>query len=90
MPVRIGDPAGGCAGNRIAGDVRLSGNTGGLTFGANTVSGNVAVDNNTVGAPVIKANNIFRTLGCAGNNPAPVNNGQVNTAATKTGQCAGL
>jgi hypothetical protein len=90
VPVRIGDPASGCAGNRIAGDVRLSGNTGGLTFGANTVSGNVAVDNNTAGAPVVKANNIFRALGCAGNNPAPVNAGQVNTAATKAGQCAGL
>lgn len=89
-PLRIGDPASGCAGNRIAGDVRLTGNTGGLTLGANTVSGNVTVDNNTVGTPVVKANNVFRTLGCAGNNPIPVNNGQPNTAATKTGQCLGL
>lgn len=89
-PLRIGDPASGCAGNRIAGDVRLTGNTGGLTLGANMVAGNVTVDNNTVGTPVVKANNVFKTLGCAGNNPAPVNNGQVNTAPTKTGQCAGL
>lgn len=89
-PIRIGDPASGCAGNRIAGDVRLTGNTGGLTLGGNTVSGNVAVDNNTVGTPVVKANNVFKNLGCAGNNPAPVNNGQLNTAPTKTGQCAGL
>ena len=88
--LRIGDPANGCAGNRIAGDVRLSGNTGGLTLGANTVSGNVTVDNNTVGQAVIKANHVFKTLGCAGNNPAPVNNGQTNTAAAKTGQCSGL
>ena len=28
-PLRIGDPASGCAGNRVAGDVRLTGNTGG-------------------------------------------------------------
>ena len=89
-PLRIGDPAAGCAGNRIAGDVRLTGNTGGLTLGANTVSGNMTVDNNTVGTPVVKANNVFKTLGCAGNNPAPVNNGQANTAPTKTGQCRGL
>ena len=89
-PLRIGDPAAGCAGNRIAGDVRLTGNTGGLTLGANMVSGNVTVDNNTVGTPVVKANNVFKTLGCAGNNPAPVNSGQANTAATKTGQCSGL
>jgi hypothetical protein len=70
--------------------VSLTGNSGGLTLGANTVSGNVTVDNNTVGTPVVKANNVFKTLGCAGNNPAPVNNGQPNTAATKTGQCSGL
>jgi hypothetical protein len=89
-PLRIGDPANGCAGNRIAGDVRLTSNTGGLTLGANTVSGNVTVDNNTVGAPVVKANNVFKTLACAGNNPAPVNSGQANTASTETGQCIGL
>jgi hypothetical protein len=89
-PLRIGDPASGCAGNRIAGDVRLSGNTGGLTLGANTVSGSVTVDNNSVGTAVVKANNVFTALGCAGNNPAPVNNGQTNTAPTKTGQCSGL
>ncbi len=89
-PLRIGDPASGCAGNRIAGDVRLTSNTGGLTLGANTVSGNVTVDNNAVGTPVVKANNVFKTLGCAGNNPAPVNHGQPNAAPTKTGQCSGL
>ena len=89
-PLRIGDPANGCAGNRVAGDVRLTGNTGGVTLGANTVSGNVTVDTNTVGTVVVKANTVFKTLGCAGNSPAPVNNGQPNTAATKTGQCIGL
>ncbi|MGH9281244.1 MAG: hypothetical protein ACRD12_24575 [Acidimicrobiales bacterium] len=89
-PLRIGDPANGCPGNRIAGDVRITGNTGGLTLGANTVSGNMTVDNSTVGMVVVKANTVFGTLGCAGNSPAPVNAGQTNTAATKTGQCAGL
>ena len=89
-PVRIGDPANGCAGNRIAGDVRVSSNSGGLTLGANIVSGNVTVDNNTIGTTVVKANNVFKTLSCTGNNPAPINGGQPNTAATKTGQCSGL
>ena len=70
--MRIGDAANGCAGNRIAGDNRLSGYTGGLTLGTNSVSGNVTVDNNTVGTAVVTNNNVFRTLGCAGNSPAPV------------------
>jgi hypothetical protein len=89
-PLRIGDPASGCAGNRVAGDVRLTGNTGGLTLGANAVSGNMTVDNNTVGLAVVKANTVYKVLGCAANNPAPVNIGQTNTAPTKTGQCVGL
>lgn len=90
VPLRIGDPAAGCAGNRVAGDVVLTGNSGGLTLGANTVSGNVTVDNNTAGGPVIKANTVYGTLGCAGNNPAPTNAGQPNTAGAKTGQCSAL
>lgn len=89
-PLRIGDPANGCAGNRIAGDVRLTSNTGGLTLGANVISGNVTVDTNTIGTAIVKANSVFKALGCAGNNPPPVNNGQVNSAASKTGQCSGL
>lgn len=32
----------------------------------------------------------FVMLACSGNNPAPTNSGQPNTAPTKTGQCAGL
>jgi hypothetical protein len=89
VPVRIGDPAAGCAGNRFAGQVNVSGNLA-VTFGANTVSHNVAIDNNGPGAIVVKANNVFGTLGCAGNNPAPTNAGHVNTAAAKSGQCAPL
>ncbi len=90
VPITIGDPANGCAGNRVAGDVSLTGNTAGLTLGANIVSGNVTVDNNTVGTDVVKANTIFRTLACAGNTPPPTNAGQMNTAASKTGQCSAL
>lgn len=68
----------------------LTSNTGGLTLGGNVISGNVTVDTNTVGTAIVKANTVFKALGCAGNNPPPVNNGQVNSAASKTGQCSGL
>lgn len=33
---------------------------------------------------------VFATLACSGNDPAPTNSGQPNTAATKTGQCGAL
>ena len=89
VPIRTGDPARGCAGNRFAGDVNLTGNLA-VTFGANIVSRNVNVSSNGPGATVVKANSIFGALACAANNPAPTNAGQVNTAASKTGQCAAL
>jgi hypothetical protein len=89
VPIRVGDPAAGCAGNRFAGQVVLTGNLA-VTFGANTVSHNVTIDNNGPGQTVVEANSIFGTLACAGNNPPPTNAGQPNTAGAKTGQCAGL
>ncbi|HJV08680.1 MAG TPA: PQQ-binding-like beta-propeller repeat protein, partial [Acidimicrobiales bacterium] len=89
VPIRIGDPAGGCAGNRIAGDVTLTANAAGFTAGANRVR-NLTATNNGPGLPVIKANTVFQTLACSANAPAPVNAGQPNTASAKTGQCAGL
>jgi hexosaminidase len=87
--VRVGDPAAGCAGNQVAGDVSLTASMAGLTLGANTVSGSVRVDNNPSLA-IVKGNTIFATLACSGNSPAPTNSGQSNTAATKTGQCTAL
>jgi hypothetical protein len=33
---------------------------------------------------------VFQTLACSGNNPAPTNSSQANTAHAKTGQCAAL
>jgi hexosaminidase len=89
VPVRIGDPASGCAGNRFAGQVNLSSNLA-VTFGANTVSHNVTIDNNGSGNTVVKANTIYGGLACAGNTPPPTNAGQPNTAGSKSGQCAGL
>ncbi|HUR22396.1 MAG TPA: hypothetical protein VMZ73_00845 [Acidimicrobiales bacterium] len=89
VPIRVGDPANGCAGNRFAGQVVLSNNLA-VTFGANAVSHPATINSNGPGNTVIKANTVFGTLACAGNNPPPTNAGQVNTAGTKTGQCAAL
>jgi hypothetical protein len=89
VPIRVGDPAAGCAGNRFAGQVNLSDNLA-VTFGANTVSHNATIDANGPGNTVIKANTVYATLACSANVPAPTNAGQPNTAGAKTGQCAAL
>ncbi|MDQ6725598.1 MAG: Ig-like domain repeat protein [Actinomycetota bacterium] len=89
VPIRIGDPAAGCAGNRFSGDVNLTRNLA-LTFGTDIVAGNTTVNNGGPGNTVVKAANVSGALACAGNTPAPTNAGQVNTAASKSGQCATL
>ncbi len=89
VPVRIGDPASGCAGNRFAGQVTLS-SVLATTLVANVVSHNATFAAGGPGATVIGANTFFATLACSGHDPAPTNAGQPNTAPTKTGQCAGL
>ncbi|WP_162605719.1 glycosyl hydrolase 53 family protein [Jiangella aurantiaca] len=55
----------------------------------NTVTGPVSV-NDVSGWNVIAGNRITGPLACSGNDPAPVNNGSINTAGRKSGQCAGL
>ncbi len=89
VPVRIGDPAAGCAGNRFAGQVTMTNNLA-TTFGANMVSHTATFTGNGPGNTIIKANTFFGTLSCSGNVPAPTNAGQPNTAANKVGQCAAL
>jgi alpha-tubulin suppressor-like RCC1 family protein len=89
VPIRIGDPATGCAANRFAGQVHLTANLA-VTFGANAVSHAATVNNGGPGATVIKANTFLASLACSGNNPAPTNSGEPNTAGSRTGQCAGL
>ncbi|MFN2506667.1 MAG: Ig-like domain-containing protein, partial [Acidimicrobiales bacterium] len=88
VPIRIGDPANGCAGNQFAGTVNLNANLA-TTFGANAVSHSANINNGGPGNTVIKANTFFQTLGCAGNSPPPTNAGQANTGS-KSGQCAAL
>ena len=89
VPVRIGDAAAGCAGNRFAGGVTVTGNLA-VTFADNTTSGQVQIDTNGPGAVVVKSNTLYGTLTCTVNNPPPTNAGSPNTAATKLGQCAAL
>ena len=89
VPIRLGDPAAGCAGNRFAGQVKVADNLA-VTFGANIVSHNATLDTNGPGRTVIKANTVLGALGCSGNTPAPTNAGQPNTAGSKTGQCGAL
>lgn len=98
--VEIGDggddgfPA--CLGNVISGGVTLSGNSAGFELGGNTVSGTSTVSSNAGNGPTVEnakpevEGNHFGSLSCTGNNPAPIDGGQVNTATgSKTGQCAG-
>lgn len=61
-----------------------------MTFGANTTSHNVTVNNGGPGNTVLKANTVVGTLACTANTPPPRNAGQPNTAGATSGQCASL
>jgi len=89
VPIRIGDPANGCAGNKWAGTVSLTANLATM-MGANTFARNVSVTNSGPGNTTIKGNTAYAALSCTGNNPAPTNGGQANSGPNETGQCAGL
>jgi uncharacterized repeat protein (TIGR01451 family) len=89
VPVRIGDPAAGCAANRFAGPVTLSADLA-TTFAANTVSQDLSVTGNGPGNTVLRGNTVLATLSCTGNAPAPDNGGQANIAKAKTGQCTAV
>ncbi len=70
--------------------VGVANNVGGLVFGSNYVQGSETVDANQ-GGPVLVQNNVITgTLSCVANNPAPTNNGNANTAGSKSFQCSGL
>lgn len=90
--VTVGDAAVACNPNTIAGTTNLSSNGSDVTFGNNTTSAGVTVNNNTGAPNIIKGNSILRgMLACSGNTSPPTNAGQVNTVPDgKTGQCAGL
>jgi uncharacterized repeat protein (TIGR01451 family) len=97
--VLLGDPADDlCPTNTINGSVSLSGNTGGVEVGHNSISGGLSLVNNSGTGPFplddnrpeVEGNSITGALSCSGNVPGVTNDGQINTAASKSGQCAAL
>ena len=90
------DPGEGsaCAGNSISGSVDVTGAGAGFEFGGNTlVTSAVTVTDNAGTGPTAEdavpevEGNTMKTLSCSGN-AALSDGGQVNTASSKTGQCA--
>ncbi len=86
-PTIIGDPARGCRGNTIGGQLVLRGNQSPATVKNNTVGGISVINNPSTTAFVISYNIISNALACSGNVAVPTATG--NVAASKTGQCAG-
>jgi hypothetical protein len=93
---RVGDDDSGCAGNSIGGSLTVTGNQGGAEVFGNTIGGSVSVKNNlgasplADAAPEVEGNTVIGPISCLGNTPPPVDDGLVNRAAAKLGQCAGL
>jgi hypothetical protein len=91
-PVVIGDGTAACPRNDVIGLVSLDGNHT-VEFDTNRVSGSVSVANTSGSplAPVVAGNQITVNLDCAGNLPAPTNEGRPNSVlGARTNQCAAL
>jgi hypothetical protein len=73
------------------GTLTLSGDTGGITLSASSVNGAVHVENNAGPSVTVAGNTVTGSLYCTGNNPAPTDNGSINTVSgTATDQCAAI
>ncbi len=76
------------------GTLTLDNDTAGVTLDSSQVSGLVHVENNTATAPAaitVSGNTVTGSLYCSGNNPAPADNGSINTVSgTATDQCAAI
>jgi hypothetical protein len=76
------------------GTLTLDNDTAGVTLNGSRIDGLAHVENNTATAPAVitvSGNTVNGSLYCTGNNPAPTDNGAVNTVSgTATGQCAGI
>jgi hypothetical protein len=76
------------------GTLTLDNDTAGVTLDGSQLNGPVHVENNTATAPAVitvSGNTVDGSLYCTGNNPAPTDNGSVNTVSgTATDQCAGI
>jgi hypothetical protein len=76
------------------GTLTLENDTAGVTLDGAQVNGLAYVENNTATAPAVitvSGNTVTGSLYCTGNNPAPVDNGSINTVSgTASDQCAGI
>ncbi|BAJ33142.1 MULTISPECIES: family 43 glycosylhydrolase [Kitasatospora] len=73
------------------GNATLSGTTGRIGLTGNAFARTLNLTGNTGSAPLLSGNRVEDALGCAGNDPAPVDGGTPNrTARAATGQCAAL
>ena len=76
------------------GALTLENDTAGVTLDGSRLTGGVLVENNTATAPAVitvSGNAVTGSLSCTGNNPAPADNGSINTVSgTATDQCAGI
>ena len=73
------------------GTLTLSDGTGGVTLSASSVNGPVYVEDNAGPSVTVAGNSVTGSLYCTGNNPAPTDNGSINTVSgTATSQCAAL
>ena len=82
-----------CTGRTLVGPVTLRDGTTQVALIGNHITGPVSVDRNVTGPTpiVVAANTIIGPLGCAGNEPPPVNNAQPNNVTgPKSGQCRDL
>jgi hypothetical protein len=97
--VLVGDPGDDlCAPDSIGGILSLTSNTAGVEVSSSRIGGNVVLNNNSGrgrfaedSRPEVEANTIGGRLSCAGNTPAPTNDGQPNTkGGSSSGQCIGV
>jgi hypothetical protein len=76
------------------GTLTLGNNTAGVTLDGSQLNGRAYVENNTATAPAVitvSGNTVTGSLYCTGNNPAPADNGSINTVSgTASDQCAGI
>jgi IPT/TIG domain len=76
------------------GTLTLENDTAGVTLDGSQLNGRAYVENNTATAPAVitvSGNTVTGSLYCTGNNPAPADNGSVNTVSgTASDQCAGI
>ena len=94
LPITVTGAAGSVTVNGLqeSGTLTLSGDAGmGVTLSASSVNGRVYVENNAGPSVTVAGNTVTGSLYCTGNNPAPTDNGSINTVSgTATSQCAAI